>query len=112
MKDIFQTLGEILKPELIVKRYMVKTETRGILYFDDLPQGTYFAMGDCGNEPQSKPGQAFYFTNDNGTCLIPIIDTNTGLQVIRPDKSGQSNTKQHETNNNKIRNRGNQPRSK
>jgi hypothetical protein len=70
-------------------RYKVKTETKGILVFEELPENTYFTIGNVGNEPQSKPGEAYLFINDNGTCLIPIKDIKTGEQVIIPENSGK-----------------------
>ena len=70
-------------------RYKVETETKGILVFEELPENTYFAFGNIGNAPQSKPGEAYLFINDNGTCLIPIKDIKTGQQVIIPENSGK-----------------------
>jgi len=92
MENIFEKLAEITKPEQ-VKRYMVKTQNRGILYFDELPKGTYF-LGGYSN-PKDHPegweaGKATLFTWDNGTCLIPIIDTKTGKQVQDITKAGTS----------------------
>lgn len=61
-------------------RYKVETQTRGILYFEELPKDTYYLEGL--QNPEDK-GKATLFTWDNGTCLIPIIDTTTNKQVIR-----------------------------
>jgi hypothetical protein len=66
-------------------KYKVETETKGTLFFDELPKRTYF-LGGYQNE--ADKGKATYFTFDNGTCLIPIIDTKTGLQVIDISKAG------------------------
>jgi len=65
-------------------RYSVKTETKGTLYFDELPKNTYFLEG---LQDENDRGKATFFTNDNGTCLIPIIDTKTGKQVIDTKKA-------------------------
>jgi hypothetical protein len=86
MENIFETLAEITKPEP-VKRYMVVTETKGTLYFDELPKKTYFLGGF--RDPADK-GKATYYMGDAGTCLIPIIDTITGKQVCIPSRAGQS----------------------
>ena len=86
MENIFEKLAEITKPEQI-KRYMVETQTRGILYFDELPKGTYY----CGGfQDANDKGKAMLFTWDTGTCLIPIIDTKTGKQVQDITKAGTS----------------------
>jgi hypothetical protein len=85
MENIFEKLAEITKPEPI-KRYMVKTQNRGILYFDELPQDTYY----CGGfQDANDKGKAMLYTWDNGTCLIPIIDTLTGQQVYDLSKAAQ-----------------------
>lgn len=68
------------------KKYMVKTETKGTLFFDELPTGTYFQEGY--QTPEDK-GNAMYFTNDNGTCLIPIYEIATGKQVVDINRAGQ-----------------------
>lgn len=60
--------------------YHVKTKTNGVLIFDQLPKNTYFAEGGYND---IKGGEAFLFTYDEGTCLLPIIDSKTGLQVIK-----------------------------
>jgi len=65
--------------------FTVKTEKRGVLTFSELPKNTYFAEGFNG----TKPGQAFYHTWDNGTCLIPIKDKK-GQDVIIPERAGTS----------------------
>jgi hypothetical protein len=62
-----------------MKKYRVETETRGILYFDELPAGTYFLGG---YQDINDKGKACLFTFDRGTCLIPIIDNKTNKQVI------------------------------
>ena len=84
MENIFEKLAQITKPEP-VKKYMVKTETKGILYFDELPNYTYFCLGINGD----PIGQAMYFTNDKGTCLIPIRYTKDGTEVIIPENAGK-----------------------
>lgn len=86
MQSIFEQLAAITKPETM-KRYIVKTETKGILSFDELPKGTYFQIGCHLIEDK---GLAMYYTWDNGTCLIPIIDTHTGQQVKDLSKAGKS----------------------
>ena len=70
-------------------KYTVETETKGILVFTELPENTYFTFGNMGNHPQCKPGEAYLFINDNGTCLIPIKDIKTGLQVVIPENAGK-----------------------
>lgn len=70
-------------------KYKVITETKGVLTFTELPENTYFAIGNIGNKPQSKAGEAFLFTYDNGTCLIPIKDIKTGQQIIIPENAGK-----------------------
>ena len=64
--------------------FTVKTEKRGVLTCPQLPKNTYFAEGFNG----TKPGQAFYYTWDNGTCLIPI--KHKGQDVIIPERAGTS----------------------
>lgn len=64
--------------------YHVNTETRGRLQFTELPKGTYFAEGVNG----TTRGQAYYFTNDNGTCLIPIYKED-GSPVIDEKRAGR-----------------------
>jgi hypothetical protein len=86
MNNLFETLGDALKPEPL-KRYIVKTETKGFLYFDELPKNTYFCEG---SQDINDKGKAMLFTNDNGTCLIPIIDTTTGQQVLDISRAGQT----------------------
>lgn len=61
-------------------RYKVETESRGTLYFDELPKNTYYLEGYQNREDK---GKACLFTFDRGTCLIPIIDTITNKQVIK-----------------------------
>lgn len=92
MENIFEKLAEITKPEQ-VKRYMVKTQNRGILYFDELPEGTFFLSQLSNNEKGWEAGKATLYTWDNGTCLIPIIDTKTGKQVQDINRAGTSITK-------------------
>jgi hypothetical protein len=83
MGNIFENLATITKPEK-VKRYKVETESKGILYFDELPKNTYY----CGGfQDANDKGKAMLFTWDNGTCLIPIIDTYTGKQVYDVSKA-------------------------
>lgn len=65
--------------------YTVTTQHRGILTFPELPKNTYFAEGFNGTER----GQAFFYTWDNGTCLIPIKDKK-GQNVIIPERAGTS----------------------
>ncbi len=86
MENIFETLAAITKP-VSLKRYMVNTENRGILYFDELPSNTYFQEGF---QDANDKGKAMYYTWDNGTCLIPIIDTKTGLQVCDISRAGET----------------------
>jgi hypothetical protein len=66
--------------------YFVKTQQKGMLKFETLPSGTYFAMGVTAHAPA---GQAFYFTWDNGTCLIPILDKDNKI-IVFPEKAGTS----------------------
>ena len=61
-----------------MKKYRVKTESKGVLEFDELPKNTYFLEGF--QDPEDK-GKACLFIFDNGTSLIPIINTKTGKQV-------------------------------
>lgn len=84
MENVFNTLAEITRPETPA-RYIVKTETRGTLEFNELPNNTYFAGGYRDKE---DTGKAYLFTFDTSTCLIPIIDTRTGLQVCKPEHAG------------------------
>lgn len=87
MENIFEKIAEITKPEHL-KRYIVKTDSKGILSFDTLPKWTYFQEG---SQDINDKGKAMYYTFDTcGTCLIPIIDTYTGLQVIDITKAGHS----------------------
>lgn len=87
MQSIFETPEAATNPEFL-KKYMVKTQTKGTLFFDELPRGTYFLMG-IENSPEGwEVGKATYMTFDNGTCLIPIYDTTTGKQVQDINKAG------------------------
>lgn len=52
-------------------------------------EGVYFAIGVNG----SKPGQAYKLIFDNGTCLAPIMDSSTGLQIVLPENAGKEYTK-------------------
>jgi len=53
-----------------------------------LPKGTYFQEG---SQDIADKGKAMYFMFDTcGSCLIPIIDTNTGEQVVDISKAGRS----------------------
>jgi len=61
-------------------RYIVKTKNRGILEFNELPDDVYYAEGISDMEKDT----AWLFIWDEGTCLIPIIDTTTGQQVRKP----------------------------
>ena len=62
--------------------------SKGTLFFDDLPKGTYFQEG---SQDIADKGKAMYFMFDTcGSCLIPIIDTNTGEQVVDISKAGRS----------------------
>lgn len=58
--------------------YYCQTKTRGRIEYYELPNSTYFAMGMNG----SKEGEAYLFTFDNGTSLIPICYCETGKQVV------------------------------
>lgn len=69
----------------IMAKYKVETETKGILFFDALPKGTYF-LGGYQNE--SDKGKACLFIFDCGTCLLPIIEVLTGKQVIDISRAG------------------------
>ena len=72
---------------IVEKKYKVTTETRGILYFAELPEGTYFLQG---SQDEADIGKATLHTFDAGTCLIPIIEISTGLQYRDITKAGQS----------------------
>ncbi len=78
--DIFNTLAEAMRPET-TPRYIVKTKNRGVLEFNELPKNIYYAEG---LSKDTEEGTAWLFTWDEGTCLIPIIDTTTGEQVRKP----------------------------
>ena len=84
MENIFEKLGDILRPD---GKYYVDFST-GRRYYNSLPDRTYFAVGNIGNAPQSKPGAAYLFCNDGGTCLLPIVETATGEQVVKPEAAG------------------------
>jgi hypothetical protein len=62
-------------------RYIVQTQSRGILEFDELPQTTYYSQGL--GDPNDV-GYGYLHTYDPHTCLIPIIDTQTGKQLRIP----------------------------
>jgi len=64
--------------------YKVQTQTKGILIFNELPKGTYFGIG----YNEAERGKAFYFTYDNGTCLIPITDLN-GNEIFDINRAGE-----------------------
>ena len=70
-----------------IRKYKVTTETRGILYFAELPEGTYFLQG---SPDQDETGKATLYTYDAGTCLIPIIEISTGLQYRDITRAGHS----------------------
>lgn len=65
--------------------YYCDTETKGRLFFNELPKNTYFLGG---YQDESQKGFAMYLTFDNGTCLIPISDMN-GKQVVMIERAGQ-----------------------
>jgi len=67
-------------------KYKVVTETKGTLEFTELPNNTYF-LSDV-NGPEDA-GKATLFTYDGSTCLIPIIDVKTGLQVCIKENAGK-----------------------
>lgn len=67
-------------------KYKVRTQTRGVLEFNELPNGTYF-LSDY-NGPEEK-GLATLFTYDPGTCLIPICHADTGQQVRIVENAGK-----------------------
>ena len=89
MENIFEKLGDILRPD---GKYYVDFST-GRRYYNSLPDSTYFAIG---YHIEEKPGAAYLFCNDGGTCLIPIIETATGEQVVKPESAG------HEILNGKL----------
>lgn len=62
-------------------RYIVQTQTRGTLEFNELPQTTYYSEGL--GDPNDV-GNGYLHTYDPNTCLIPIIDTQTGKQLRIP----------------------------
>lgn len=62
-------------------RYIVQTQTRGTLEFDELPRNTHYSEGL--GDPNDV-GNGYLFTYDPDTCLIPIIDTQTGKQLRIP----------------------------
>jgi len=78
--DIFNTLADAMRPQT-TPRYIVKTKNRGILEFNELPDDVYYAEG---LSKDVEEGTAWLYTWDEGTCLIPIIDTTTGEQVRKP----------------------------
>ena len=65
--------------------YKVETQTRGTLYFTQLPKGTYFLGG---YRDESDKGKACYYTFDTSTCLIPITDLND-KKIIDISRAGQ-----------------------
>ena len=67
-------------------KFQVTTETKGVLYFSELPKNTYFLEG---SRDINEKGQAFYYTFDNGTCLIPIIGIKTGKVYTDITRAGQ-----------------------
>ena len=70
-----------------IKKYKVTTETRGVLYFAELPAKTYFMQG---SQDPADIGKAMLYTYDPGTCLIPMIVILTGLQYRDITRSGES----------------------
>lgn len=85
MQNIFEKLGDILRPD---GKYYVDFKS-GRRYYQSLPDRTYFAIGNVGNSPQSEPGAAYLFCNDGGgACLLPIKETKTAKQVVKPEAAG------------------------
>ena len=68
-------------------KFKVTTETRGVLYFAELPEGTYFLQG---SQDPADIGKAMLYTYDPGTCLIPIIEISSGLQYRDITRAGES----------------------
>ena len=71
----------------VEKKYKVTTKTKGVLYFAELPEGTYFLQG---SQDEADTGKATLYTFDGGTCLIPIVEISTGLQYRDITRSGES----------------------
>lgn len=59
---------------------------RQVLLFPELPNNTYFLGG---YQDEADKGKATYFTFDNGTCLIPIVDIKTNKQVCLSANAGK-----------------------
>ena len=70
-----------------IKKYKVTTETRGVLYFAELPINTYFLEGV---REISDAGKA---TFRRGASLIPICYTETGKQVQDITRAGKTITR-------------------
>ena len=50
-------------------KFQVKTETKGVLTFNELPKDVYWGGGF--QDPADKD-KAFWYGWDRGTCLIPF----------------------------------------
>lgn len=68
-------------------QYQVKTETKGLLEFNELPENTYFAAGY--QDPNDK-GKAYLFIYDNGTLLIPIMEGENFVYTTNPAHFGKN----------------------
>lgn len=82
LDNLYQPTGKYYI-DFLTNNNTVNDNQAGRKFYNDLPEGAYFAIGLNG----SNPGDAFLFCFDSGTCLLPIYDL-TGTQVCIPDNAG------------------------
>lgn len=63
-------------------KYKVECSSKPDIFFDEIPKDVYWAEGFQNPEDKDK-GYLFHF--DNGTCLTPIKEIETGKQITKPN---------------------------
>lgn len=63
-------------------KYKVECSSKPDIFFDELPENIYWGHGFQRIEDKNK---GFYFHFDDGTCLVPIIEIETGKQITKPN---------------------------
>ena len=61
-------------------KYIVKCDSKPDILFDEIPENVYWAEGF---QDESDKNKGYYFHFDNGTCLAPIIEIETGKQIVK-----------------------------
>jgi hypothetical protein len=63
-------------------KYKVECSSKPDIFFDEIPENVYWCEG-LQNPDDKNKGCWFHF--DNGTCLAPIIEIETGKQITKPN---------------------------